>query len=77
MVYRQGDARFDPYGVDRFLKPMADDLTADVSCQQSAPLAQAVCDDVLLVPDPNLTDYFLEPPACAPALVWAGAPTGG
>jgi Dolichyl-phosphate-mannose-protein mannosyltransferase len=57
-VYRQGDARFDPYGVDRFLKPMTDVLTG-VRCDSAGALAKADCDDVLLVPDPNLTDYFL------------------
>jgi hypothetical protein len=58
VVYRQGDARFDPYGVDRFLKPMTTALS-DVKCDSAGPLAKAECDDVLLVPDPNLTDYFL------------------
>jgi hypothetical protein len=57
-IYRQGDARFDPYGVDRFLKPMSDAL-AGVRCETPFPLAKATCNDVLLVPDPNLTDYFL------------------
>jgi hypothetical protein len=57
-VYRQGDARFDPYGVDRFLKPMADVL-AGVRCHSAGSLAKAECNEVLLVPDPNLTDYFL------------------
>jgi|GEM_PF-974156 len=58
LIYRQGDARFDPYNVDRFLKPMlaALDKTA---CARSGPLAPATCNDVLLVPDPTLTDYFL------------------
>jgi hypothetical protein len=69
MVYRQGDARFDPYGVDRFLRPMADDLTG-ISCPRSTPLAAAVCDDALLVPDPTLTDYFLN--HLRARLVWYG-----
>jgi hypothetical protein len=57
-VYRQGDARFDPYNVDRFLKPMTDALSG-VHCDPGGPVAKASCDDALLVPDPNLTDYFL------------------
>jgi hypothetical protein len=57
-VYRQGDARFDPYNVDCFLKPMSDALTG-VQCESAGPLAKASCNDALLVPDPNLTDYFL------------------
>jgi hypothetical protein len=57
-VYRQGDARFDSYNVDRFLKPMTDALT-DVRCDSAGPLTKATCNDVLLVPDPSLTDYFL------------------
>jgi hypothetical protein len=69
MVYRQGDARFDPYGVDRFLRPMAEDLTG-ISCHRSTPLAVAVCDDALLVPDPTLTDYFLN--HLRARLVWYG-----
>ncbi|MEZ4767820.1 MAG: 6-pyruvoyl-tetrahydropterin synthase-related protein [Caldilineales bacterium] len=51
-IYRQGDGRFDPYGVDRFLRPMMERLEA-VDCGWQG------CDDVLLVPDPSLTDYFL------------------
>jgi Dolichyl-phosphate-mannose-protein mannosyltransferase len=68
-VYRQGDARFDPYGVDHFLKPMSDSL-ARVRCEPRGPLAQTVCSDVLLVPDPNLTDYFLS--RLRAPLVWYG-----
>lgn len=52
LAYRQGDARFDTYGVDRFLQPMMQRL-AEVSCGWRR------CDEVLVVPDPNLTDYFL------------------
>ncbi len=58
LIYRQGDARFDPYNVDRFLKPMLAALE-QTQCQRPGPFAPAVCDDVLLVPDPALTDYFL------------------
>jgi hypothetical protein len=57
-VYRQGDARFDPYNVDRFLRRMSAALTG-VRCDPAGPLAKAACSDALLVPDPNLTDYFL------------------
>ena len=57
-IYRQGDARFDPYDVDRFLQPMARKLE-DVPCWASGLLARVRCDDVFLVPDPALTDYFL------------------
>jgi hypothetical protein len=69
MVYRQGDARFDPYNVDRFLKPMSDDLT-QVRCEPASPLTRATCNGVLLVPDPNLTDYFLS--RLRAPLVWYG-----
>lgn len=52
-VYRQGDGRFDPYGVDRFLKPMIETLDEQVECGWDG------CNQALLVPDPALTDYFL------------------
>lgn len=55
-TYRQGDARFDPYQVDRFLQPMFTTLANEASCSDQWP---ANCRDVLLVPDPVLTDYFL------------------
>ena len=51
-IYRQGDARFDPYGVDRFLQPMIQRLEA-------ADCGWQGCNEVVIVPDPNLTDYFL------------------
>ncbi len=51
-VYRQGDARFDPYGVDRFLRPMMADLA-------KRPCGWQGCNEALIVPDPVLTDYFL------------------
>jgi hypothetical protein len=51
-IYRQGDGRFDPYNVDRFLQPLMQRLE-QVDCGWQG------CDDVLLVPDPALTDYFL------------------
>jgi hypothetical protein len=57
-IYRRGDARFDPYGVERFLKPMTVALD-DVSCSGPRTLGKARCNDALLVPDPLLTDYFL------------------
>jgi hypothetical protein len=57
-VYRHGDARFDPYNVDRFLKPMTASLDR-VRCEPTGLVSRATCNDVLLVPDPNLTDYFL------------------
>jgi hypothetical protein len=68
-VYRQGDARFDPYGVDRFLKPMTDSL-ATARCEPVTLLGKAECNDALLVPDPNLTDYFLS--RLRAPLVWYG-----
>ncbi|MGC8782107.1 MAG: hypothetical protein ACP5UQ_14695, partial [Anaerolineae bacterium] len=58
LIYRQGDARFDPYNVDRFLKPMMKVLD-ETRCSRPGPFAAATCNDVLLVPDPALTDYFL------------------
>jgi hypothetical protein len=64
LVYRQGDARYDPYGVDRFLKPMQAAFGSPppqgaTPCDRHAGLAPATCSDVLVVPDPVLTDYFL------------------
>jgi hypothetical protein len=64
LIYRQGDARFDPYQVDRFLRPMQAALAAPAPrgatpCQPAGLLRPAACSDVLLVPDPTLTDYFL------------------
>ncbi|MBI3960071.1 MAG: phospholipid carrier-dependent glycosyltransferase, partial [Chloroflexi bacterium] len=59
--YRQGDARFDPYGVDRFLRPMIERLEA-VDCGWQG------CDEVVIVPDPTLTDYFLN--SMRAPLVW-------
>ncbi len=68
-VYRQGDARFDPYGVDRFLRPMGQRLE-EVRCASSGLMGKAICRDALLVPDPNLTDYFLS--SLRAPLVWYG-----
>lgn len=51
-VYRHGDARFDPYSVDRFLRPMIADLA-------KRPCGWQGCNEALIVPDPVLTDYFL------------------
>lgn len=56
LFYRQGDARFDKYNVDRFLQPMIADLR-DARCARAG-LGRA-CADVFLMPDPALTDYFL------------------
>ena len=67
LIYRQGDARFDPYNVDRFLKPMLATLDK-TRCERPNPLAPATCGDALLVPDPTLTDYFLN--YLAAPLVW-------
>jgi hypothetical protein len=52
IFYRRKDTRFDPYGVDRFLQPLMADLK-DVPCGWHG------CGDALIVPDPGLTDYFL------------------
>jgi 4-amino-4-deoxy-L-arabinose transferase-like glycosyltransferase len=60
-IYRQGDGRFDPYNVDRFLQPLMERLE-QVECGWQG------CDQVLLVPDPALTDYFLN--YLAAPLVW-------
>ena len=67
LIYRQGDARFDPYNVDRFLKPMLATLDK-TRCKRLNPLAPAACGDALLVPDPTLTDYFLN--TLVAPLVW-------
>jgi hypothetical protein len=52
LIYRQGDARFDAYDVDRFLKPIMARL-------EEVPCGWQGCDQVALVNDPALTDYFL------------------
>ena len=52
VTYRQGDARFDAYDVDRFLKPIMARL-------EEVPCGWQGCDQVALVNDPALTDYFL------------------
>jgi hypothetical protein len=62
-IYRQGDGRFDPYNVDRFLQPLIQRLE-QVECGWRG------CDDVLVVPDPALTDYFLN--YLGAPLVWYG-----
>lgn len=51
-IYRQGDGRFDGYGVDRFLRPLMQRLE-QVDCGWQG------CDEVLIAPDPALTDYLL------------------
>nr|MCU0510757.1 hypothetical protein [Anaerolineae bacterium] len=56
LFYRGGDSRFDKYNVDRFLQPMITDL-GDARCERAG-LGRA-CRDVFLMPDPALTDYFL------------------
>jgi hypothetical protein len=61
LIYRQGDARFDPYNVDRFLKPL-------LAALDKTHCSAAPCNDALLVPDPILTDYFLN--YLAAPLVW-------
>jgi hypothetical protein len=66
-LYRHGDARFDPNNADRFLKPMTAALEA-VQCGWPGSGASIPCDDALLVPDPILTDYFLN--YLAGPLVW-------
>lgn len=63
LIYRQGDARFDAYDVDRFLKPIMARLE-ESSCGWQG------CDQVALVNDPALTDYFLN--YMAAPLVWYG-----
>lgn len=63
LSYRQGDARFDTYNVDRFLRPMAQRL-------EQVPCGWRGCDEVLVVPDPSLTDYFLN--YLAAPLDWYG-----
>lgn len=64
VVYRQNDARFDPYGVGRFLEPMIRELEAasdsgQARCCSTGILAPPDCSGALIVPDPTLTDYFL------------------
>jgi 4-amino-4-deoxy-L-arabinose transferase-like glycosyltransferase len=56
LFYRQGDARFDTRNADRFLEPMIADLE-EARCARSG--LSRECRDVFLVPDPALTDYFL------------------
>ena len=63
LIYRSGDARYDPYGVDRMLQPMTQTL-AEVPCDWQE------CQNALLVPDPVLTDTFLN--SLAAPLVWYG-----
>jgi len=63
LVYRQGDARFDAYDVDRFLKPILARLE-EVECGWDG------CDQVALMPDPALTDYLLN--YLRAPLVWYG-----
>ena len=64
LLYRTGDARFDPYDVDRFLQPLNAALGKTVAsdtfrCCPNAWLAAPNCSAVLIVPDPALTDYYL------------------
>lgn len=63
VFYRHGDARFDAHDVDRFLRPMMARL-------QEVPCGWRGCNHVALVPDPALTDYFLN--YLAAPLVWYG-----
>jgi hypothetical protein len=63
IIYRQGDARFDPYDVDRFLRPIMARL-------EEVPCGWQGCDQVALMPDPALTDYFLN--YLAAPMVWYG-----
>jgi len=63
VTYRQGDARFDAYDVDRFLQPIMARL-------EEVPCGWQGCDQVALVNDPALTDYFLN--YLAAPLVWYG-----
>jgi hypothetical protein len=63
MIYRHGDMRYDQYGADRLLRPMTNTL-AEIPCGWSE------CSDALLVPDPVLTDYFLN--YLGAPLVWYG-----
>jgi hypothetical protein len=57
LIYRQGDARYDKYDVDRFLRPMMADLEKEGDCRQRGLRTQ--CQNVFVVPDPALPDYFL------------------
>jgi hypothetical protein len=64
LVYRTGDARFDPYDVDRLLRPMDAALGTAVQngqapCCRAGMADEQACAGVLVVPDPVLTDYFL------------------
>lgn len=52
VFYRHGDARFDTYDGDRFLRPIMARL-AEVPCGWTG------CDEAMVIPDPALTDYFL------------------
>ena len=63
LIYRSGDARYDQYGVDRMLQPMTQTLA-------EAPCGWQECRNALLVPDPVLTDTFLN--YLAAPLVWYG-----
>ncbi|HEX9118889.1 MAG TPA: glycosyltransferase family 39 protein [Anaerolineae bacterium] len=64
LIYRQGDARFDPYGGDRYLRPMDAALktalaNGQASCCRTNLVGAPSCTGVLVVPDDTLTDYFL------------------
>ncbi len=63
VIYRQGDARFDAYDVDRFLQPIMARL-------EEVPCGWRGCDQVALMNDPALTDYFLN--YLSAPLVWYG-----
>ncbi|MFZ2487163.1 MAG: phospholipid carrier-dependent glycosyltransferase [Anaerolineae bacterium] len=63
VFYRHGDARFDTYDGDRFLRPIMARL-AEVPCGWTG------CDETMVVPDPALTDYFLN--YLDASLVWYG-----
>ena len=56
LLYRSGDARYDKFNVNNFLEPMIADLDG-ARCTRVGLTRE--CPDVFLVPDPALTDYFL------------------
>ena len=75
LVYRQGDARFDAYNVDHFLRPMDTALnsalqTGQVTCCRAGAVSTPSCTGVLIVPDPVLTDYYLN--YFTPRMPWYG-----
>ncbi len=71
-IYREGDGRFDPYNVDRFLEPMLATLE-EAPCEPRTLGEPRHCDAVMIVPDPLLTDYFLS--YLRAPLPWYALPT--